>query len=61
MKITNVNVYGLEQSIAASRYPMTVNPIFMDNEVALKEAAKQQYKIAAKQIPIIDCRLPNTL
>ena len=48
MKITNVNVYGLEQSIAASRYPMTVNPIFMDNEVALKEAVKQQYKIAAK-------------
>ena len=48
MKINNVRVYGLEESIAASRYPMTINEIDMDCEVALNEAVELQTPVAKK-------------
>lgn len=48
MKITNVRVYGLNESIAASRYPMTINEIDMDCEVALNEAVELQFPVAKK-------------
>ena len=48
MRINNVRIYGMDESIAASRYPMTVNEIDMDNEIALTEAAAVQYPVAKK-------------
>lgn len=48
MKISNVRVYGFEESIAASRYPMTIHEINMDCEVGLEEAVELQLPVAKK-------------
>lgn len=48
MNISNVRVYGLKESIAASRYPMSIHEIDMDCEVALDEAVELQEPVAKK-------------
>lgn len=48
MKINNVRVYGLEESMAASSYPMAINQIDMDNDMELLRACNAQERVAKK-------------